>query len=94
MTLTVLATGLFVTFAAVVWAALVLWGIVSPREAPEPERKPGQRRTPPPPVVPGRAAPEMPVVFLPEPPGPSVAPPSDGKVVNLAEWREEKERTG
>lgn len=94
MTINVIAMGLFVTLVAVIWMAMVLWGLVSPRaelesEAPVMRRQPRQQRSPS--SVPDRRRDvSSPVVFAPKPLEPSHSRADN--IVSLAEWREERAR--
>jgi len=96
MSLTVIAIGLFVSLAAIVWMAMVLWGLLSPKTGREDEARVTPRhrrqRRPASSIAARRREESPPPVFLPETPGPSYARADN--VVDLAEWREERKRVG
>ena len=87
MSFAVIAMSLLVTLAAVVWAALVLWSLISPREY---YREGFVKRSPLPPAKPVRPLVEGPTVEAPEPP----IPPVGGNVVRLDDWREKRKMAG
>ena len=102
MDASVLAIGLLVAFVGVVWAAVMLWGMICPSVPFVPEKR-WQGRRPNPPPAPPTTAPvvhrygdaQCPVVIMPDAPAiAAVAVPNDEKVVILSEWRDRREGTG
>ena len=98
MSLAIIAFGLILTFAVVVWAALVLWGVMCPSMAEEMEYEPDEAEVfiPPAGSVPRQSGEaQFPVVVIPEaPPIAALRIQDADNVVSLSEWRERNRRAG
>ena len=96
MSPSVFAIGLFLAFVGVVWAAMVLWGLICPTVTSASER-PKKAQFPPVvsenPAVTHDTRENLPRIVMPEAPAvAAVELPDDDKVVSLSQWRARRER--